>query len=192
MWRLCLHERALRERAGYQAVMFGTFSLFWTTVPLLLTSDVFGLTQKGVAFFALAGVAGAIAAPLAGRIADRGWITSATLAAMALAIVAFFITILASLGSILSLALFVAAAVMLDFAVAMNLVIGQRVLFALAPEIRGRLNGLYMAIFFCGGALGSAAGSYLFTRYAWVGAAGVAIGAIAGVMAVALCKGLKR
>ncbi|WP_254902826.1 MFS transporter [Halomonas sp. CSM-2] len=49
---------ALRRRALYHASMFGAFSLFWTTTPLLLAGPRFGLSQKGIALFALAGVAG--------------------------------------------------------------------------------------------------------------------------------------
>ena len=45
-------------------VLFGMFSLFWTTVPLVLTSPVFHFSSTGVALFALAGVSGAAAAPV--------------------------------------------------------------------------------------------------------------------------------
>lgn len=54
---------ALRRRAIYHACVFGAFSLFWTTVPLVLTSPPFHFTQKEVALFALVGVMGAIMAP---------------------------------------------------------------------------------------------------------------------------------
>lgn len=179
MVHLVKNTPTLRRRALYHASMFGAFSLFWTTTPLLLAGPRFGLSQKGIALFALAGVAGAIAAPIAGRIADRGWIRSATAAAMLLAIGAFAITYIGDIGSRLSLAMFVIAGIALDFAVSANLVLGQRVIFALAPEIRGRLNGLYMTTFFCGGAIGSAFGGWLFAHHGWRGAS---IGGIAFVL----------
>jgi predicted MFS family arabinose efflux permease len=181
MVKLVRTTPALRRRALYHACMFGAFSLFWTTIPLVLMGPEFGLTQKGVALFALAGVAGAIAAPIAGGIADRGWVRPATAAAMVMAIAAFAMTHIAALGSSLSLALFVLAGIVLDFAVSANLVLGQRVIFALAPEFRARLNGLYMTTFFCGGAIGSALGGWMLARYGWDGAslAGIAFGALA-------------
>lgn len=37
--------------------------------------------------------------------------------------------------------------------VSANLVLSQRLIFSLSPEIRSRLNGLFMAIFFLGGAV---------------------------------------
>lgn len=160
---------ALRRRALYHASLFGAFSLFWTTTPLLLAESPFGLSQKGIALFAFAGVSGAIAAPIAGRIADRGWIKSATATALLLAIGAFAITHIGEMGTRLSLTMFVMAGVILDFAVSANLVLGQRVIFSLAPEIRSRLNGLYMTTFFCGGVLGSAIGGWTFAHHGWNG-----------------------
>ena len=74
----------LRRRAFYQSCLFFAFSLFWTTVPLLLAGPHYRMTQNGIALFGLAGVSGAIAAPIAGRLADRGWSRSATIAAIVL------------------------------------------------------------------------------------------------------------
>ncbi|MFI4980404.1 MAG: MFS transporter, partial [Nevskiales bacterium] len=47
MWMLARTTPILRRRALYQACLFGAFSLFWTTVPLLLAGPAFGLTQIG-------------------------------------------------------------------------------------------------------------------------------------------------
>lgn len=175
MVQLARTTPVLRRRAFYHAGMFGAFSLFWTTTPLLLASPEFGLTQKGIALFALAGVAGAVAAPIAGRLADQGFTKGATGAAMVTAIAAFAVTLIAPLGSAWSLALFVVAGIALDFAVSANLTLGQRAIFSLAPEYRARLNGLYMTTFFCGGAIGSALGGWVFARFGWEGASVVGI-----------------
>ncbi|MFP3548947.1 MFS transporter, partial [Rhizobium sp. SIMBA_035] len=77
------------RRALYQAGMFGAVSLFWTTTPLLLSRPAFGFSQSGIALFALAGAAGAIASPIAGRLADRGLTKAASTLAMVLAMVSF-------------------------------------------------------------------------------------------------------
>ena len=68
--------------------MFGAFNMFWTTVPLLLASR-FGLGEHGIGVFALAGAGGALAAPLAGRLADRGLSRATTAGAMAILGLAF-------------------------------------------------------------------------------------------------------
>jgi len=52
-----------------------------------------------------------------------------------------------------------------DIGVAGNLLLGQKVIFSLNPEIRNRLNGLYMTIFFLGGAFGSWIGSYTYYKF---------------------------
>lgn len=167
MGHLALHTPVLQRRALYQACMFGAFSLFWTTTPLLLASPAFGLTQSGIALFALAGAAGAVASPIAGRVADRGWTKLATAFAMVLAIVAFFIGHVSGSGSLLALITLTLSGIMLDFGVQTNLVLGQRTIYALSAEHRSRLNGLYMATFFAGGAIGSALGGWAYATGGW-------------------------
>ncbi|WP_113371325.1 MFS transporter [Rhizobium sp. SYY.PMSO] len=167
MGHLALHTPVLQRRALYQACMFGAFSLFWTTTPLLLASPAFGLTQNGIALFALAGAAGAVASPIAGRVADRGWTKLATAFALVLAIVAFVIGHFSGSGSLPALVTLTLSGIMLDFGVQTNLVLGQRAIFALSAEHRSRLNGLYMATFFAGGALGSALGGWAYAAGGW-------------------------
>ncbi len=168
MGQLVRDTPVLRRRALYQAGMFAAFSLFWTTTPLLLASPEFNVSQGGIALFALAGVAGAVASPLAGRMADRGWTRPATLMAMAMAIAAFAMTHLGSPGSAWKLALLVAAGIVLDFGVTTSLVVGQRAIYMLGDQARSRLNGLFMATFFAGGAIGSAAGGWAWAHGGWV------------------------
>ncbi|QPQ30864.1 MFS transporter [Lysinibacillus sp. JNUCC 51] len=171
----------LQRRAIYHFCVFGTFSLFWTTVPLLLTSPIFGYSQKEVALFALVGVSGAVAAPVAGRLADKGWIRPATGLALALVIISVILPIMIQSGSTLALVILVVSAIILDMGVSANLVLGQRAIFSLGAEIRSRLNGLYMAIFFAGGAIGSATGAWAYAVAGWKAALliGIALPTIA-------------
>lgn len=167
LWQLLAGTKVLRRRALYQAGLFGSFSLFWTVAPLELTSPAFGLSQTGVAIFALVGMAGAIASPVAGRLADSGHTRTATAAALLLGMVGFALPLLSSASATLSLAILVAASIILDMAVAANLVLGQRAIFALAADVRSRLNGLYFALTFAGGALGSALGGWMYASHGW-------------------------
>jgi len=166
MGRLALTTPVLQRRALYQACLFGAFSLFWTTVPLLLTQS-FHMSQGGVALFALVGGAGAIAAPLAGRAADKGWTESGTAFAILCVAVAILITRFAATGSSLGIPLLAAAAILLDFGMTANLTLGQRAIFVLGAEYRSRLNGLYMSAFFAGGAVGSTLGGLAFALGGW-------------------------
>jgi len=135
MARLMITSRVLRRRALYQASLFATFSLFWTTVPLLLAGPDFNMSQAGIALFALAGAAGAVAAPIGGRMADRGWMHPATAIAMASVPVALMLTHLGTMGSVFSLIILVLGAIMLDFGLTCNMVLGQRAIFSLGRPI---------------------------------------------------------
>lgn len=64
-------EPILRARALSQGCMFGAFSVFWTAIAYELI-DEHGLSQNGIALFALVGAGGAAAAPIGGWLADRG------------------------------------------------------------------------------------------------------------------------
>jgi predicted MFS family arabinose efflux permease len=175
MVQLARTTPALRRRALYQAFLFGAFSLFWTTVPLLLAGPAFHFSQAGIAWFALAGVSGPIAAPIAGRVADRGWTRPATLVAMLLTATGFALTRLADLGTTLSLILLLISAIAIDFGVQANVVLGYRTLFALGAETRSRLNGLYMTTFFLAGAAGSAIGGWAYASGGWTLASSIGI-----------------
>ena len=157
----------LRRRSAYQAALFAGFSLFWTAVPLHLAGPTFGLSQGGIALFAVAGAAGALAAPVAGRLADHGWTRAGTGVAQAMVLAAFLLAWIGS-GSLPAL---VAAGVLLDLGVQANLVFGQRLIYGLGSERRSRLNGLHMATFFLGGAAGSALAGVLMAHAGWEAAA---------------------
>ncbi|WP_017813306.1 MFS transporter [Paenibacillus shenyangensis] len=167
LWGLLAHTAILRRRALYHAFVFGTFSLFWTTVPLLLSSPAFHFSQTEIALFALVGVAGAFAAPIAGRLADKGWIRPATGIALGIVILSMILPLFVQTRSVGTVTLLVVAAIVLDMGVSANMVIGQRAIFSLGAEVRSRMNGLYMAIFFVGGAVGSAAGSWAYDMGGW-------------------------
>ncbi len=164
---LLAHTATLHRRSGYQAALFGCFSLFWTAIPLLLEGPRFNFSQIGIGIFALVGAGGALVSPLAGRAADAGYGHRITGVALGGAGIAFLIAFVG--GLLASWPLLVIAGVILDMATAAHLVTGQRDIFALGAEARGRLNGLYLALFFVGGALGSLAAGIAYAHGGWTG-----------------------
>lgn len=167
LWRLFATIPVLRRRAFYQFGLFGSFSLFWTVTPMMLAGPAFKISQTGIALFALVGITGAVASPIAGRLADRGHTLPATAAALLLGMAGFAMALLPGGSGAWGLALLAAASIVLDMGVAASLVLGQRAIFSLAPELRSRLNGIYLATFFAGGAIGSALGGWVFARHGW-------------------------
>ncbi|WP_243491342.1 MFS transporter [Massilia violaceinigra] len=167
MWTLFKTTPVLRRRAAYQAGLFGAFSLFWTVTPMMLSGPQFHMSQTGIAIFALVGMAGAIASPVAGRLADAGKTLPATGVALTLGVVAFALPLLIPGSREVALGVLVLASIILDMGVAASLVLGQRAIFGMAPEVRSRLNSVYIALFFAGGALGSALGGWVFATWGW-------------------------
>lgn len=168
LWPLLRNTPLLQRRAAYQAGMFGAFSLFWTAAPLLLASPAYGFGQQGIALFALVGAAGAFAAPVVGRLADRGFTRGLTAAGLTLGALSFALGLLAEPGGALGLIALVVAALVLDAMVAVTLITGQRGIYSLGDAIRSRLNGLFMSLFFMGGALGSALGGWAWAHGGWM------------------------
>ena len=141
----------LRRRAACQALMFVAFSAYWSTIAYVLI-DRHHFSQAGIGLFALVGATGAVIAPFAGRLGDRGHGRWGSGVALACGIVAM---ILAGIGqsSVLLLGL---GGVLLDVAVQGHQILSQQEIYALAPEGRARINTVYMGTVFVGGALGSA------------------------------------
>jgi predicted MFS family arabinose efflux permease len=167
----------LHRRGFYQGMLFAGFQVFWTAVPLLLAHE-FGLGQGGIALFALAGAAGALAAPWAGRLADRGFTRAATGASIGVAALSF------AIGAVSvhfhSLAGLVVAGILLDGAVQLCQVLNLRSLYMLAPELRGRLNALFMTFIFLCAAVASGISAAIYAFYGWSG-----VCALGGVLALA-------
>jgi predicted MFS family arabinose efflux permease len=154
----------VRRRAIYQIFMFGGFSLFWTAAPLALAGR-YGLSERGIAVFALAGAGGALVAPVAGRLADGGWTRACTIGAMAVLGVSFLVSDwLVAAGA---LAAFAVAAVLVDAAVQMNQVVSQRIIYTTPAASRGRVNAIYMTVTFSGGAAGSMLGALTYHHGGW-------------------------
>ena len=172
-------EPILRRRAISQALLFGTFTTFWTAIAYELIGE-HGLTQSAVGIFALVGAAGAVAAPFAGRLADRGLARPARGIAIGMVAVALLITRFGQ-ASVVALA---AGGVLLDFAVQGHQVLSQQEVYGLRPEARSRINTIYMSTIFLVGAMASAAAGWLFDRAGWTGVTTVALVLPAGAFAL--------
>ena len=178
LWSLMIATPVVQWRAAYQGLLFGAFSVFWTAMPFLLQQPPFSLGHLGLSAFLLSGVAGAFVAPLAGHLADKGHSDAVTLGCFTLVAVSSVLTFIGGQGS---LALLVAAGIVLDIGAQANVVVGQRAIYTLAPEIRSRVNAIYMALFFLGGAIGSALSGIALSHggYATVSLFGLGFAAIA-------------
>jgi len=162
---LFLHDRVLLVRGLLALLIFATFSTFWTALVLPLSTPPFSYSHTQIGLFGLVGMAGAIAATGAGRLADRGlgqWTTgvSLTLLLMSWGLIALLPS---------SIPLLLAGVVLLDLAVQAVHVTNQSLLFARHPEARSRLVGGYMVFYSIGSAIGAIAATMAYADAGWPG-----------------------
>ena len=185
---LLRREPVLRRRAATQALLIAAFTLFWTAVALRLAAAPFHLSQNGIGIFALCGAAGVVAAPIAGRLADRGLVRVGTLLAHGCAatglLVALASALLPGLSVPVMLTMLMAAALLLDFGAIGDQALGRYMVNTLSPEIRGRVNGLYTGAFFFGAAAGGGLAGVAWVRAGWIGVSVLALGFVAAAALV--------
>jgi predicted MFS family arabinose efflux permease len=180
LWPLARDNRPIRESMMVQALLWACFNAFWVNLAALLASGPWHLGSAWAGGFGIIGAAGALAATLGGRAADR--LGSRTVIAASIGIVTVAYLLLA--GAETSLALLVIGVIVLDIGVQSGLVSNQTRAFAVDPKAQGRINSLYMTATFSGGALGVMISGWLMTRYGWSGIVvfGVVLGLIAGAI----------
>ncbi|MBZ9869079.1 MFS transporter [Mesorhizobium sp. CA15] len=182
---LLAQEPVLRRRAFTASLVMAAFSVFWTAVALRLSAPPFDLGQKGIALFALVGAGGAAVTPIFGRAGDRGFTRTATILCHLVLIAALGLAAwagAAKAGAWLPLILMGVSAVLLDFGLTGDQTLGRRAVNLLQPKARGRINGLFVGIFFIGGAIGSLLAGIAWTWGGWN--AVCAVGALFGVVAL--------
>ncbi|KTS76863.1 MFS transporter [Pseudomonas oryzihabitans] len=173
LWR---RHAALRRATLAQGLLSVGFSAFWSTLALYLHAGPFQLGSAAAGAFGLAGAAGALAAPWAGRLADRHgseWVTRLGIGLAALAFASLLT--LPWLPGMAGLVLLAVATVVFDLGVQASLIAHQAQVYGLEPEARSRLNAVLFTGMFIGMASGAALGSLLLVRLGWSGVAGLAL-----------------
>jgi predicted MFS family arabinose efflux permease len=163
--RLLRAEPVLLQSCLFGAAAFGAFSVLWTTLAFYLARPPFDFGSQVVGLFGLAGVAGALAAPIAGKLADRRG--PMLMCGTGLALVPLSFGLLAAFGD--RLAGLIAGVVLLDFGVQASHISNQARIYRLPEAAHNRLNAAYMVSFFIGGAAGSSLGTYGWTQWRWAG-----------------------
>lgn len=161
--RIFLTHEPLRRRAFYQLTMFGSFSAFWTGLTFWLSGSPWNYSQGDIGRLALVGAVGALAAPWFGRQGDLGRGSSLTGLCLLGAPVGFTLTLAGTLPAL------VGGTLLLDACVQGTLILGQQVIYQLDSDQRSRINTLYIASFFLGGAAASALSGLAFVHWGWPG-----------------------
>jgi len=146
-------------------LIFADFSILWTPLVLPLSAPPLSLSHSVIGAFGLVGVAGALAAAHAGKLADRGYGQKTTgIALMLLLLSWLFINYLEQ-----SLWALVVGIVLLDLAVQAVHVTNQAMILPLRTEARSRLTAGYMVFYSIGSAGGSIASTQTYALFGWEG-----------------------
>jgi predicted MFS family arabinose efflux permease len=181
LWTLWRTQPLLRESSLIGALVFASFSCFWTTLAYLLSSH-YGLGAGAAGSFGLVGAAGALVAPIAGKMADkRGtrWVLTAGITALASSYALLWVGERTGLTFAMHLAVLLIGVILLDIGAQLTQVGNQTRIFGLVPSARSRLNTVYMTVYFAGAAAGSALSTIAWARWKWDGVCGMALGLIA-------------
>jgi len=141
------------------------FSAFWTVLAFELSGIPFHLSTESIGLFGLAGAAGAMAAPVAGKIADR----TGPLSNIKFGIVFIFLSFLLMYLFQNSIPIIIIGALFFDLGVQVCLISHQSIIYAMHPEARSRINSLFVTGLFIFFSLGSYLGSIIFSAYGWPG-----------------------
>ncbi len=160
---LVRREPVLRLRMVLGALGFGCFSALWTSLAFLLAGPPYSYGNAVIGLFGLAGLAGAGAATVVGRLADRGHGARATTIGGVLLLASWGVL---DLGRTSVVAL-LAGIVLLDLGVQGAHISNQSAIYTLRPEARSRLTTAYMVACFLGGAALSALSSSLYASSGW-------------------------
>lgn len=170
----------LRRAALAQGLLSVAFSAFWSTLAVML-AERYQLGSAVAGAFGLAGAAGALAAPLAGMLADRHGPDYVTKIGATMVVVSFALMFLLPLLSVpAQLALIALSAVGFDLGIQATLVAHQTIIYAINPGARSRLNAIMFTLVFVGMASGAALGSKILESAGWPGVVALATLAAAG------------
>jgi len=184
LWR---RHGTLRRATLAQGLVVIGFSAFWSTLAVMLHGAPFHLGSAAAGAFGLAGAAGALAAPLAGRLADthgpawvaRGSVTLTVLSFAAMAAAPW-------LSPHAQLWLLALCAVGFDLGVQATLIAHQTMVYGIEPGARSRLNAILFVGMFIGMAIGSALGALVLAQWGWMAVTGLATGSAAAALIVRL------
>ncbi|MBY6706457.1 MFS transporter [Rhodococcus sp. BP-241] len=160
--------RELRLRMALGALLMAAFSVLWTGLAFLLAAPPFSYGDAVIGLFGIAGVAGALMAPIAGRMTDKGHGRRATTLCLTILLASWALLFLGSGSSaVWAVVVLIVGIMALDLGTQGAHISNQNVVFVLDPPARNRLNTAYMVSYFGGGVLGSVAASVSYSVGGW-------------------------
>jgi len=166
---LVRRHAALRHAALAQGLLSVSFSAFWSTLAVMLHAEPFNMGSAVAGAFGFAGAVGALAAPLAGHLADRRGPELVTRLGTGLTALSFAVMCLAPLLSpAAQLWLLGIGTIGFDLGVQTSLIAHQTIVYGIEPAARSRLNAVLIFGMFVGMATGATLGSAMLAHWGWL------------------------
>lgn len=145
-------------------MVFGiTFNLFWTALTFLLSAEPFGYSTFQIGLVSMAGLTGAIAGMMLGKLQDRGLGRAGLCAFTFLSMACMLIALPANE----SIAIVVIVAAVFSLASQGVGILSQSQLFSLSDTERSRLNTVFVVNNFLFCAIGSTLAGFLWNAGGW-------------------------
>ena len=154
----------LREAALSGGLIFGVFCSFWTTLTFHLSGAPFYFHTSVIGLFGFLAIAGAMGAPLFGKLADKGNSRSSLI----YAVTAIILGVLATKIFPDSIIAMVICVLLLDIGVQAAQVTNVSRIYTLDKNSHSRINTVYMTSYFVGGSIGTFAGLLCWKHGGWV------------------------
>lgn len=153
----------LREASIINFLAFAIISGFWTVMVLFLANPPYSLQTLQIGLFGIAGAAGALAAPLVGKLSDGGNPRQNLMKGFVLQLVSLALFYFVGTAVIP----FIIGIILIDIGQQAIHVTNQTRIYTLIPEARNRLNTIFMSVSFVGASCGSALGLLLWEQGGW-------------------------
>lgn len=168
--------KTLRYVSISGSMLFGAFSMFWTTLTFFLEGSPYYMHSNQIGLFGLLGAAGALGAPIIGRLNDKKNPKIVAVICSSISIISyldFYFRGMNIFGLILGV-------ILLDLGIQGAQVSNQTRIYGLNQDERSRINTIFVVSNFLGAALGSSLGSLAWNLYNWSGVC------IAGLIMIAI------
>ncbi|MBH8574860.1 MFS transporter [Nostocaceae cyanobacterium CENA369] len=153
----------LREASLIGALLFGVFCSFWTTLTFHLSGAPFHFQSDIIGMYGFVAIAGALMAPVFGKLADRGSSQRSLIIAVSLTLASLVIAKIAA-NSAIAIAV---AVLLLDVGVQATQVTNVARIYTLDAQSNSRINTVYMTTYFIGGAVGTSIGLLCWNLGGW-------------------------
>ncbi|KAJ8131483.1 hypothetical protein O1611_g2143 [Lasiodiplodia mahajangana] len=196
LWKmavLVVEEPLLVQACLMGFLLSAVFTNFWTTLTFLLASPPYDYSSLEIGLFALIGIAVISLAPVWSRlITDRFVFLFSSVLGLSVELVGILIGTFIGTFTVagpITQAILMATNSYVDSGSNLAHIANRSNVYSLGPNIRNRVNTIYMVFCFAGQLSGTAAGNRLYAQGGWVWSGSMSIGFIGAAILIGVARG---